>query len=691
MKSLFVFSLVFFFGGLPGMPGQARAGVAASVDNFSLVARSLSHPVLYFHNDAAFAARLKLLDMAPAGAHTRIATFAFENGEATRELVRHVCVAVQRGVRVEFLIDSKYGSEPGHPDIFDKSDDKQVGEELLQYMANCGADVYVHNELESYVEVMGVRLPNFFFDSAYEHRKFGFFQLPTVIGRVNLLLQHAADLIEIETARAGIGESVHELLKRVRTLAVRFVKYVALNRAGLISNDGLVADSLGSAFLRVMRDPIWSGLRAGDVRGFIPGIDQRFRKDPVFARLIGVIRRYNRLNHRKLFMVENGDDGCLFVGGRNLGDHYLVDEPGSFYDGDVYLCRGQGADAVFERARASFEDLKTNSADPFLGAENHDNQILKIPVRRDYVFHNLIVPAGLGLPGMRRGQDYEGKIPREGRTLLAARAWRDARPIPGDAELGNARNWQLLLTGWDEPADPVHRRLLMAVAEESREIYLETPYAEFNQELRAALEGALGRGVSVTLVTNSLLTSDGASKMIRVLMMSWTEKMQARYGKLFTLRFTSFRRDHMTHFKGAAFACQKDGDGTHRFFMVGSHNFHPRSGYADKEHMLTWDEPGDCVAPLAESPMVKARARYYAAIGAHALDSYRNFLEEMSDAIRFNRRGADGQTTLAKALRAMLYDRRDGGKYVLRDEKGVRAFFDYLDSSGIHDLLGLML
>ena len=96
-----------------------RAPSSAGTPFASMVAE-ISAPQLYFSNDAAFAARLKLLDFAPTGSRALISTFVFDNGEVVREFAPHVCEAARRGVSVRLLVDSKSGGQAGIPDLFNR-------------------------------------------------------------------------------------------------------------------------------------------------------------------------------------------------------------------------------------------------------------------------------------------------------------------------------------------------------------------------------------------------------------------------------------------------------------------------------------------------------------------------------------------------------------------------------------------
>ncbi len=76
----------------------------ASIDSsnfFSSYVHQYTGPQYFQSNSAAFDARLKLLDMAPAGGSVKIATFSVDNGTVVRQLARHICQAASRGVNVE--------------------------------------------------------------------------------------------------------------------------------------------------------------------------------------------------------------------------------------------------------------------------------------------------------------------------------------------------------------------------------------------------------------------------------------------------------------------------------------------------------------------------------------------------------------------------------------------------------------
>ncbi len=161
-----------------------------------------------------------------------------------------------------------------------------------------------------------------------------------------------------------------------------------------------------------------------------------------------------------------------------------------------------------------------------------------------------------------------------------------------------------------------------------------------------------------------MFISDGASEIIRLFMRAWNERMSATYKNLFKVDFATFDAGHMIHFKGAGFRCQKESNGTetkyYRTYIIGSHNFHPRSGYADKENSLEWREPTDAqCAPPADDFIADRGAYYQSQKGA--LKAWPNLFIElfyMDDDYSKDYTAFE----LARMVRYTMY-REDGKKY----------------------------
>jgi phosphatidylserine/phosphatidylglycerophosphate/cardiolipin synthase-like enzyme len=196
--------------------------------------------------------------------------------------------------------------------------------------------------------------------------------------------------------------------------------------------------------------------------------------------------------------------------------------------------------------------------------------------------------------------------------------------------LNDTYDWQVLTTTWKELHDYVQYKVVDMINRENLEINIESPYVTFAPEISKPLENKLSGGIRVNITTNSFFTADGASGAISFVNALWVRKMsklygltsaQARDGKdnneldqkcndpevmkkdkdcnpLFTLRATAIEGSgHMIHFKGMQFQCQFANGEFYRASLIGSHNFHKRSGISDKEHALYWKQPPgqDCI------------------------------------------------------------------------------------------------
>ena len=489
-------------------------------------------PHVLFDNKGAFKMRKLLLDYAPKGSEVAILSFVVENGEAVRSLAAHVCKAASRGVKVKWLTDSKSGSIPGAPNPFNQP----VMEELFQYMANCGAEVRIHNFMSQFSQIAGRSIP----------------------------------------AR----------------------KYL-------------------------------------------------FVKDKAQATV-------NRLNHRKLFWVKTpAGNSCFLLGGRNLGDHYLTWHEDSFIDADIMICNHYRKDSkylpngdqgnfevVVDKSKASFDSLWNDHkngpngdlewgapVEVYTVSENprFSFQHIYLNSRNSYGIKRPVAEFQLG----KNLKNKKGKTSKEGEVPVAT--IRNNEP-PQGSRLLLSYDWDVKTTMWNPDYDKVRQGLHDMVRREQAEIYIESAYTEYDDELKVLLKDALRRGVQVTVIANSLYTSDGPSKAISLTRAEYTNELYQGWGQNHEYDFDTFYdlprqryqypnqkgkfefyvttsyAGHMIHFKGAGFKCQKGDDGKYyKSFILGSHNFHVRSGLSDKEHALTWKEPVDltCVNRLGA---VKAKA-----------------------------------------------------------------------------------
>jgi phosphatidylserine/phosphatidylglycerophosphate/cardiolipin synthase-like enzyme len=488
----------------------------------------------------------------------------------------------------------------------------------------------------------------------------------------------------------------------------------------LLENPGTAAEVFDKNILEIyerFEKVSFERLPPEDLHRLIQKMKKRFNSRPNLVEFYENIRRFNRLNHRKLFLVESpGGEACMFLGGRNLGDHYLAWHHDSFIDGDVLYCRhhknSQG-DPI-KQAVSSFLELKKSFKDDVLG-KKEDSRVSHYAPQPNFQFRDLIVPAWarsvFALKGTTQGipTDRTNNLPDKERTLLEPFLWKDLLPIHGDSLVGTY-DWQVIRVNWQPKAenDRVRKALVEAIRRETEEIYIETAYAEFNDTLRDAIEQALQRGVKVKLVTNGLFVSDGPSKLIRVFMGLWLRDMQVKYGKTngagkFEVLFASLEAGHMIHFKGAGFRCQvENGKEPYRTFLIGSHNFHPRSGYSDKEHVLQWkmDAKPGCRAAHGFAPkgvaaakdLIDYREEFYVDVQdffhGKMLMTYPTLRDELLHVLALDdKKASKERKRRAKLLLKSLY-REDG---TLRGGRRTEVFLELLREGGMRDFLGIVL
>src|SRR5207237_1124830 len=136
----------------------------------------------------------------------------------------------------------------------------------------------------------------------------------------------------------------------------------------------------------LINDPIWTELNTVKMTALTAQIKQALIRDPVLREVREKVRVFDRLNHRKLFMVEDpGGQSCVIIGGRNLGDPYLTRSASFYHDGDVFFCTHQypGIKNFTASANASLNQLKRDTADPVLGG-NARTKVIRLGAARDF-------------------------------------------------------------------------------------------------------------------------------------------------------------------------------------------------------------------------------------------------------------------------------------------------------------------
>lgn len=640
----------------------AATSAAASAQDFTALVASQPQAALYQANGDALNARLALIDNTPSGGKVKVATFVFDYGQAVQKLAGHMCKAAARGVQVELVADAKSGDRVDADDAFDSSNEAKSSEEIYQLLANCGVKVSIHNQDHGYVTVsiLGQRLPNIF-NGVPNGSSVSPIKL---LSRINEIKAKLVQLVRPRLLAVGVTADPTNLINNVQALAMAI--------AGFTSEGGIDPNAnrnIGSAYRAILGDRFWDQMNPERMTVLTEAIRDALQSDPDLSNVYVALRRHNRLNHRKIFLAQSASgEGCAFIGGRNLGDHYLVNSKENFRDGDVLVCSAQaGGLPVLSAIEESFDQLNTDFSDPILDG-SLDNRVRIVKANGGYRY-KFIQPASV-----------------MNVTTLAA--------IPAGIALPKFEQPALLMTKWQPSTDEVRMSLLEGISREQKEIYIETAYAEFNASIRRALEKALDRGVKVRVVTNSFFILDGPSKMIRLWMSHWNGKMAAKYPKLFTTYYATEEAGHMIHIKTAGFRCQKGLNGLSRMYIIGSHNFHPRSGYSDKENSLQWREQTNASCDDSQGDLIDQRIAYWNVVAkgtnAPVLDQNTSLFIDLVSATRLNSKGANGR--LAQALmQAMYRENPKRSEPDLFQGERLQTILDLIESGGLRDLVGVLL
>jgi phosphatidylserine/phosphatidylglycerophosphate/cardiolipin synthase-like enzyme len=684
-RMLFVFGIVICSLLVPKL---ASASPATSTTRLAVISKRFNHPQFISNNDDALTLRLALLDHAAKGALVRIATYTYDDGKATHALAKHMCSAVGRGVHVELIVDSKSGEIAGEDNPFNGTAAAVKTEQAYANLANCGVSVFIHNYTTEYANVMNKRIPNIFAPELSS----GEDATLRLTSRLEELRERLSANVEPALRENGMNVGAGSVLKKLQSLTedlgVFFVHQArtpsnpSAGPPSLYKPSDIGSEKIAADYRDLLSDPFWEQFDPADRQGnaikmaaITKAIISALEKDDVLRLVRNKLRVYNRLAHRKLFLVQEppgpGSESCVIIGGRNLGDNYLTSGHGSYRDGDVFFCKRQvpTMNGFLRQANESLDQLrpgpKQDLSDPVLHSTN--SNVLKQVEKR----------------GVERKASN--------RTAQAV----DITRLKGD-DLEDFVNPVLLTSGWNPKTDEVHQELVAAIGRETKEIYIETAYAEFDKAIREALESAMrDRHVKVRVVTNSLFISDGIFQLIRVWMVKWNEKMAHAYPALFEIDYAPLSAGHMIHFKGAAFRCQNGIDGGSRFrqYMVGSHNFHPRSGYSDKEHEIEWRvEDPDC--RNLQSDLITSRIKYYnnaqksESARGRVLVIYSTFLSELHEVADNSQDTL--KSSLAQAIEQAMHMSEDSQIKVTYEDK-LNLIQMLLDEGGLRDLIGMLL
>lgn len=747
MKKALVFIVLLFIGQLSWSLPIQNPALQKNKFDFSNYVSNYKNPQFFADNEIALKARLKLLDQVPAGGRVKILTFIFENGYAARLLAAHMCLAARRGVQVQFMADSKTGDRPGRPDAFDLGFDHQVNEEIYQTLANCGVEVRIHNHIPRYEDILsaGMRIP--YINEAkmgVSHRIADFVHsdLGTYTALSELISQLKGVFTE-EAEKFNEKEKVllNELKKGFFKLLENSIASYAKNRTELSRYESLVA-VMSEVQKKIVQSKLVKRLSPTTVKFYLHNILDKVQTRGVLSDFYREARLFNRLNHRKLFWVEYQGQSCFLMGGRNLGDHYLTwgRKKDEFMDGDVLICNhhlSSRDENVILQAQNSFDELWLNRdlEDPL----NVKPLVTIVKPQYNFKFQYLIFPDRNGVFGWGNPMwiympyiasqnrwvmiNYEearlrplSREQHQERQMPAPLVWSNTNSFMGESLVGGF-NWRVRTSTWNTKKDAVRAELYAAIDNEKELIYIETAYSEFSTTFKEHIESALNRGVPVHIVTNSIYVSDAGSKAIRLVMARWTRQMLEKFPSLFRVEFATVGYGHMIHFKGANFSCQQRNGEAFRLNLVGSHNFHGRSGYSDKEHAIIWQQKpkASCLKRLGldaslasnDADLREIRGQFYqkltqASANNQPLKAFKTFAEEIQDGLSSGKL-SESRKKISKLLLNALYQqevdpvtkqiriKKVAGRAVLKVHDEFLGFLELLSESGVSDIVGALL
>lgn len=309
----------------------------------------------------------------------------------------------------------------------------------------------------------------------------------------------------------------------------------------------------------------------------------------------------DRRMHDKVLVV---DRAHLVVGSRNISNAHFGLAPLNYVDRDAYLRGG-----VVEQARRYFHCLWTSDEVRYTDFETGCLQRLQ----------------------QRLAPDTDATLPKKSSAAASARACRSANcctclPSPPvcyssggpmasvcDPEAWLASGLGLVVCGqpieWDTPRDwsreacpvgpvclvydprglkghplGISRQLLGLIDRARSSIVIETPYFVMSAAFKRALAAATGRGVRVTVLTNSLASTD--HQLVTATFNNQKHWLLAHGVQIWELAGP----DHL-HAKTAVF--------DNSIAYVGSYNFDPRSEYLNTETGAVIHDPAAAESVLA--------------------------------------------------------------------------------------------
>ncbi len=309
-----------------------------------------------------------------------------------------------------------------------------------------------------------------------------------------------ADTLRLLSTHLEAGQARIDLVQQARheiSLATYTLKY----------------DNYGVATLSLLRDAARRGVRVRVVmdayRSNLPdalvahlaecGVEVRVYHPLTWNRVFDS----NRRCHDKLLVIDRQQ---AIVGSRNVNDPHYGLSVNNFVDRDVYV-RGATAGAV----QTYFDQLwASDEVDP-IKPSDFKAQAPDVAPGRNWLAPPLPPDEMTSSDDRAAGLSWAADVLDHGRTVLArGQLWRlDGRTDWGAGRAAAADTRFLFDTGGvKQKSDPITTELVREIDRARQSIVLESPYFVPPEIMEQALTRARARGVAVTLLTNSLVSTN---------------------------------------------------------------------------------------------------------------------------------------------------------------------------------------
>jgi cardiolipin synthase C len=284
--------------------------------------------------------------------------------------------------------------------------------------------------------------------------------------------------------------------------------------------------------------------------------------------------------HDKIIVV---DGERSLIGGRNIAVEYFSDParmPNAFKDLDVRI-DSEPIGRALTRAFESQLDVETDLAPAMLANDPRDAILLGVyRVMGDWLHGRPVDASAIDAALM---QQLESNPKLKGRLREPP-----PPPVRADTRIVDSK------PRFNSPDDAITKALQRFARAAKKSIFVQTPYVVLSEEGVVVMEEAARRGVAITILTNSPVSSDNALSQAFFL-----EQWPRLLARVPTLRLYVAGQGHNLHAKAVTF----DGE----VALIGTYNLDPVSMAFNSEVMaVTWSRE---VARLTDSAARRAIER----------------------------------------------------------------------------------